>query len=439
MNTELEQLEEQVRKYIGKKLVRSFVPGETYITPAGQVLDEEDIVSLMGAVLSMKYAEGQYADEFEKDLRHYYKDTIRNVTLTNSGSSANLLSVTTLTDLVFGTRAARAEDEIITVAAGFPTTLNPILQNNLIPVFVDVDLDTFLPDPEVIENAVVQGVTKGVVLAHPLGNIYDADALRGICDEYGLWFVEDTCDALGGDFHGRLVGSYGDMATLSFYPAHHITAGEGGAVLTRSPMVKKVLESYRDWGRDCWCEPGKENTCGLRFAHKNMGELPDGYDHKYTYSRVGYNLKSTEFAASLLVSQLHKLDGFVAQRRHNHQTLLERLDKYRKYFRFQKEIPGAAPSWFGFAITVKETSPFTRHQLTTYLEGKRIGTRLLFGGNLLRQPAYSGIRYKKFQELTNSDVIMRNTFWIGVWPGLGDEHMDYICKTIDTFIEENRR
>lgn len=439
MSTELEQLEEQVRKYIGKKLVRSFVPGETYITPAGQVLDEEDIVSLMGAVLSMKYAEGQYADEFEKDLRHFFHDTIRNVTLTNSGSSANLLSVTTICDQVFGTRAAQPGDEIITVAAGFPTTLNPILQNSLVPVFVDVDLDTFLPDPEVIENAVVQGVTKGVVLAHPLGNLYDGDALRGICDEFGLWFVEDSCDALGGTLHDRLAGSFGDMATLSFYPAHHITAGEGGAVLTRSPMVKKVLESYRDWGRDCWCEPGKENTCGLRFAHKNMGELPDGYDHKYTYSRVGYNLKSTEFAASLLVSQLHKLDGFVAQRRHNYQTLLERLDKYRKYFRFQKEIPGAAPSWFGFAITVKETSPFTRHQLTTYLEDKRIGTRLLFGGNLLRQPAYANIQYKKFQELTNSDVIMRNTFWIGVWPGLGEEHMDYICKTIDTFIDENRK
>lgn len=433
-----ERLIELVRKHVESRLIRTFTPGETYIPVSGKVIDEDDIASLMEAVLDMDFTEGRLADEFEKDLRHFYKDTIRNVTLTNSGSSANLLAVTTITDGVFGTRAARPGDEIITVAAGFPTTLNPILQNNLVPVFVDVDLDTFLPDMEVIYNAVVQGVTKGVVLAHPLGNLYDLDSLRDLCDDFGIWLIEDVCDGLGGTFFGRMAGSYGDMATLSFYPAHHITAGEGGAVLTRSPMVKKVLESYRDWGRDCWCEPGKQNTCGLRFAHKDMGGLPDGYDHKYIYSRIGYNLKSTEFAASLLVSQLRKLDGFVEQRRHNHRTLSERLDKYRKFFRFQKALPGANPSWFGFAITVKETSPFTRNQFVEYLENHHIGTRLLFGGNLLKQPAYRDIQHKVFQELTNTDVIMRNTLWIGCYPGIGEEHLEYMIETIGNFVEEHR-
>lgn len=436
---EREQVIERVRKYAEKKLVRTFTPGETYIPVSGKVLDGDDIASLMEAVLDMNFTEGRLANEFEKDLRHFYHDTIRNVTLTNSGSSANLLAVTTLCDSVFGTRAARPGDEIITVAAGFPTTLNPILQNSLVPVFVDVDLDTFLPDPEVIENAVVQGTTKGVVLAHPLGNLFDAHTIRDIADEYHLWFIEDACDALGGSLFGRAAGSFGDVATLSFYPAHHITAGEGGAALTRSPMVKKVLESYRDWGRDCWCDPGKENTCGLRFAHKGMGELPDGYDHKYVYSRVGYNLKPTEFAAGLLVSQLRKLPGFIEHRKRNHRTLSERLDKYRKFFRFQKALSGADPSWFGFAITVKETAPFTRNQFVDYLESHKVGTRLLFGGNLLKQPAYRDIQYKTFQELTNTDIIMRNTLWIGCYPGIGEEHLEYMIETIDNFIQENRK
>ncbi len=433
------QLIEKVRQYAEKKLVRTFTPGETYIPVSGKVLDGDDIASLMDAVLDMDFTEGRITLEFEKDFRHFFKDTIRGVTLCNSGSSANLLAVTTTTDSVFGVRAAKAGDEVITVAAGFPTTLNPILQNSLVPVFVDVDLDTFLPDPEVIENAIVQGTTKAIVLAHPLGNVLDVDSIRDIADEFGIWFVEDACDALGGNFYGRFVGSYGDMATVSFYPAHHITAGEGGAVLSRSPMVKKVLESYRDWGRDCWCEPGQQNTCGLRFAHKNMGGLPDGYDHKYIYSRIGYNLKSTDFAAGLLVSQLRKLPGFIEQRRHNHKVLSERLDKYRKFFRFQKALPGADPSWFGFALTVKETAPFTRNQFVDYLENHKIGTRLLFGGNLVKQPAYRDIQYKTFQELTNTDIIMRNTLWIGCYPGIGEEHLEYMIETIGNFIEEFKR
>ncbi len=439
METDRELVINHVRRYIQKRKLRVFVPGETYIPVSGKVIDEDDIASLMEAVLDMDFTEGRLVREFEKDLRHYFRDTIRGVTLTNSGSSANLLSVTTICDRVFGSRAAQAGDEVITVAAGFPTTLNPILQNNLIPVFVDVDLDTFLPNPEVIENAIVEGTTKAVVLAHPLGNLFDAPTIRDLCTEYGIWFVEDACDALGGEYYGRLAGSFGDTATVSFYPAHHITAGEGGAVLTRSPMVKKVLESYRDWGRDCWCEPGQQNTCGLRFAHKNMGGLPDGYDHKYIYSRVGYNLKSTEFAAGLLVSQLRKLPGFVEQRKHNHKVLSERLDKYRKFFRFQKPLPGSNPSWFGFAITVKETAPFTRNQFVGYLENHHIGTRLLFGGNLIKQPAYAEAPRKIYQELINTDIIMRNTLWIGCYPGIGEEHLEYMIETISNFIEENKR
>lgn len=437
--SERDQILERIRKYVERKNNHTFIPGETYVPVSGKVIDGNDVASLVESALDMDFTEGRFARLFEKDLRHYFKDTIRNVTLTNSGSSANLLAVTTICDKVFGSRAATPGDEVITVAAGFPTTVNPILQNNLVPVFVDVDLDTFLPDPEVIENAVIQGTTKAVVLAHPLGNLYDGDSIRDIATEYGLWFIEDACDALGGRSHDRLAGSYGDMASLSFYPAHHITAGEGGAVLTRSPMVKKVLESYRDWGRDCWCEPGQQNTCGLRFAHKGMGGLPDGYDHKYIYSRLGYNFKSTEFAASLLVSQLRKLDAFVEQRIYNHRTLSERLDKFRRYFRFQKALPGAIPSWFGFSITVKETAPFTRNQFVEYLEAHHIGTRLLFGGNLLRQPAYQGISHKVFQELINTDVIMRNTLWIGCYPGINEEMLEYQIHTIENFVEANRK
>lgn len=434
-----EQLKARVKKYVDTQTYQRFVPGETYIPVSGKVIDGDDVSSLLDSVLDMDFTEGRFAHQFEKDFRHWFKDQIRGVSLCNSGSSANLLSVTTTTDRVFGSHAAKAGDEVITVAAGFPTTLNPIIQNNLVPVFVDVDLDTFLPNPEVIENAVVQNTTKAVVLAHPLGNLFDADSVRDICDEYHLWFVEDACDALGGDYFGKLAGSFGDMATCSFYPAHHITAGEGGVVLTQSPMVKKVVESYRDWGRDCWCEPGKDNTCGLRFAHKGMGLLPDGYDHKYVYSRMGYNLKITDFGASLLVSQLTKLDDFIAVRRHNWQHLATHLDGLKKYFRFQKPIEGANPSWFGFAITVKETAPFTRNEFVAYLEAHKIGTRLMFGGNLLKQPAYEGIAHKVFQELTNTDIIMRNTLWIGCYPGIDQERLEYIVKTIKEFVMEHKK
>ena len=430
-----DKLIEQTKKFVDSQPKKKFIAGETYIPSSGKVIDGDDVASLMDAVLDQHYTEGRFAKLFERNLVQYFRNTIRNVSLTNSGSSANLLAVTTICDGVFGNRKAKPSDEIITVAAGFPTTVNPIIQNRLVPVFVDVDLDTFLPDLEKIENAIVEGKTKGIVLAHPLGNLYDAEMIREICDEYGIWFVEDSCDALGGTLYGKLAGSFGDVSTLSFYPAHMITSGEGGACLTKSPMVKKVLESYRDWGRDCWCDTGKENTCGKRFGWK-LGDLPEGYDHKYTYSRIGYNLKTTDLQASLLVSQLTKLDDFVAKRRHNWQTLYNGLEKYHRYFRFQKSIKGAEPSWFGFAITVKETAPFTRNEFVQYLESKKIGTRLLFGGNLLKQSAYKNVQHKIFGgNLVNSDIICRDSLWIGVYPGIEDAHLDYMISTIKKFLE----
>jgi CDP-6-deoxy-D-xylo-4-hexulose-3-dehydrase len=430
-----EKIIEQVREYIDNLPPKKFIAGETYIPTSGQVFDGNDISSLVETAITDLFKENPSGKIFERNLVDYYKNTVRNVVLCNSGSSANLLAVTTITDKVFGERRAKPDDEIITVAAGFPTTLNPIIQNQLTPVFVDVDLDTFVPDMEVIENAIIEGKTKAVVLAHPLGNPFAADELRDICNEYGIWLIEDGCDALGGSINDRFMGSFGDISSLSFYPAHHITAGEGGACLTQSPMVKKVLESFRDWGRDCWCEPGKDNTCGKRFCQK-FPTLPEGYDHKYTYSRIGYNLKATDMQASLLVSQLKKLPDFVAARRHNWQVLREKLDYYKKYFRFMQPIKGANPSWFGFAITVKETAPFDRNELVQYLEEHKVGTRLLFGGNLLKQPAYKGIYHRVFQPLVNTDVIMRDTFWIGVYPGITDEMVEYIVSVFDNFMSK---
>jgi len=435
-----EKIIKATKDYIDGIKPKKFIPGETYITASGQTFDGDDVAAIVENALEMWYADGKHAHQFERDMVSRFKNTIRDVILCNSGSSANLLAITAITDPVFGERRAKPGDEIITVAAGFPTTINPIIQNGLVPVFVDVDLDTFLPNMEVIENAIVEGKTKAVVLAHPLGNPFNASALRDICDEYNIFLIEDACDGIGGSFEGSPIGSYGDLSTVSFYPAHQITAGEGGAVLVRSnPMLAKVVRSFRDWGRDCWCEPGKDNTCGKRFGWKHMGQLPDGYDHKYVYSRIGYNLKMTDLQASLLVSQLKKLDGFVEKRKYNWNYLREHLNQYKKYFRFQVPLEGSEPSWFGFAITVKETASFNRLELTSYLESKKIGTRLLFGGNILKQPAYKGMKHVIFQDLVNTDVIMRDTFWIGVYPGIDQERLEYMVKTISEFVEERTR
>lgn len=429
---------EMIREQVNNEPPTKFIPGETYIPASGKIIDGDDLASLLEAVFDRHFTEGRFCDTFAKDLRFFYRGGLRDIELVNSGSSANLLAVTTITAPEFGRRRANVGDEIITTAAGFPTTLNPIIQNGLVPVFVDVDLDTFLPDMELIEKLVVEGKTKGVILAHPLGNPFDAETLRDICTEFGIWLIEDCCDGLGGTLHDKLLGSFGDISTLSFYPAHQITAGEAGACLVQSPMVTKVLKSFRDWGRDCWCDTGKENTCGKRF-HWEFEGMPMGYDHKYVYSRLGYNLKSTDLQASLLVSQLKKLPEFVKRRRHNRKKLYEGLEKYRKFFRFQEPIEGADPSWFGFAITVKETAPFRRNELIEFLDSKKVGTRPFFGGNLLRQPAYKDIKHRKGQELVNSDVILRDSFWIGTWPGITDEQISYILGCFKEFIESHRQ
>lgn len=428
-----EKVIQTVKKYIDGLPTTKFKAGESYIPPSGKVIDGNDVASLMEAVLDMHYTEGRLSKQFEREIQFKYKNLIRHVILCNSGSSANLLATTAITDPVFGQRSAKAGDEIITVAAGFPTTLNPIIQNKLVPVFVDVDPITFVPDPKVIEHAVTPK-TKGIILAHPLGNPFDAEVIRDICDEYELWLIEDSCDALGGTFNKKPIGTFGDISTVSFYPAHQMTAGEAGACFTNEPMVKKILESFRDWGRDCWCETGKDNTCGKRFDW-SFPDMPEGYDHKYVYSRIGYNLKTTDLQAGLLLGQLSKLDDFVEKRRYNWNRLYKGLSRYKKYFNLPMATEGSKPSWFGFSLSVRETAPFKRHDIVTFLESKKIGTRLLFGGNLLRQPAYKKIQHRVFQELFNTNTIMRDTLWIGCWPGLNDNHLDYMISMFDKFMQ----
>lgn len=421
-----------VEQYVDSIPQEKFVPGETYIHPAKQVAGGREVRSVLDAAMSLHFAEGKFSERFEKDFRLWFSNEIRHVILCNSGSSANLLAVSAITAPEFGSRRATRGKEVITAAAGFPTTLNPILQNGLTPVFMDVELGTLVPKPEEIEHAVNPN-TRAIVLANPLGNMPNVDDIRDIADEYGIFYIEDGCDSLGGDFKGKRSGTSGDLSTLSFYPAHHMSAGEGGAVLTRSPMIKKVVESFRDWGRACWCVPGKDNTCGKRFGWC-LGDLPEGYDHKYTYSRIGYNLKSTDLQASILCEQLKRLDGFVEKRRYNWNRLREALDKYSHWLIMPRATEGANPSWFGFHLTVKDVAPFRRHDIVTFLESRKIGTRLFFGGNLLKQPAYKGIHHKVYSELHNTNILMRGAFWIGVHPAIGDEQLDYMIDSIEEFM-----
>jgi len=411
-----------------------FVPGETYISPHGAIIDGDDVANMVNVSLSRWYTEGRYAKEFSISLRNFFKNQIRSVTLCNSGSSANLLALTTITADEFGSRAAKKGDEIITTAVGFPTTVNGIIQNGLVPVFLDVDLSTYVPNPDDIEEAISER-TRGVIIAHPLGNPYEVDKVREICDEYKIWLIEDTCDALGSTLHGRLVGTWGDMSTISFYPAHHITMGEGGCVMTSSPMVDKVIRSFRDWGRDCWCLPGDSNTCGKRFCQSWRG-MPEGYDHKYTFSRIGYNLKITDMQAALGASQIKKLPDFIETRKRNFKLLYNGLKQFDKYFILPEETEGSEPAWFGFPLTIKAyTTEFTRNEIVEFLESKKIGTRLLFGGNLIHQPAYKDVEYRVHGELYNSDIIMKNCFWVGVHPGITEEMIDYMIKSFVEFIE----
>ena len=412
-----------------------FEPGVSQVPVSGKVFDHEEMQRLVDAALDFWLTTGRFAERFERDFARWVG--VRHTVLVNSGSSANLLALTALTATELGERALQPGDEVITAAAGFPTTVNPIIQNRLVPVFVDSSLPTYNADPDAIEAAVGPR-TRAIMLAHTLGNPFDLDRVKAIAERHGLWLVEDACDAVGSTWHGRKVGTFGDVATVSFYPAHHMTMGEGGAVLTKRPELKKILESFRDWGRDCWCEPGKDNTCGKRFEWQ-LGELPGGYDHKYTYSRIGYNLKLTDLQAAVGVAQLKKLDRFVDVRRKNFAYLRAALAPLEDVLVLPEPTEGADPSWFGFPISVREASGIDRNTMTASLESRHVRTRLLFGGNLTRQPAYAATPYRVVGELRNADLIMNSTFWVGVYPGITREMLDYIAVSIDAATREARR
>jgi CDP-4-dehydro-6-deoxyglucose reductase, E1 len=408
---------------------REFVPGQTTVPVSGRTFDADDLVHLTDAALDFWLTTGRFAERFEVDLARAVG--VRHALLCNSGSSANLLAVTALTSPSLGDDRLVPGDEVITVAAGFPTTVNPLLQNGLVPVFVDIEIGTYDAAIERIAEAVGPR-TRAIVIAHTLGNPFDVAAVAALAERHDLWLVEDNCDALGSRFGDRLTGTFGDLATRSFYPAHHITMGEGGAVLTDRPRLKTVVESFRDWGRDCWCAPGKADTCGKRFDWQ-LGDLPHGYDHKYIYSHIGYNLKATDMQAAVGVAQLKKLPAFIAARKRNWQRLHDGLHAHDDVLILPRATPGSDPSWFGFAVSVRPEAPFTRVDLVRFLESRRIGTRLLFAGNLLKQPAYRGITHRVVGDLANTDFAMEHTFWLGVFPGLTDRMIDYVVECVDEF------
>jgi len=406
-----------------------FFPGVSAVPVSGKVIDGDDISSVVDSALDGWFTTGRFAKDFERKLARFVG--VRSASLVNSGSSANLVAVSALTSPKLGDRQLKPGDEVITVAAGFPTTVNPIIQNRLVPVFVDVTLPTYEIDVSQLEAA-RSDKTKAVVIAHTLGNVFDLDAVTEFTRKYNLWLIEDCCDALGSTYRGKKVGTFGDIATVSFYPAHHITMGEGGAVLTDKPALQVLIESFRDWGRDCWCEPGKDNTCGKRFDWQ-LGTLPCGYDHKYTYSHIGYNLKATDMQAALGVSQIAKLPHFIERRKENFSYLRKALQPLDEFLILPEPTPNSDPSWFGFPIGVREDVSFKRDDLTRALENRKIGTRLLFAGNLVRQPAYEGSEFRVVGDLPNTNFVMSNVFWVGVYPGLTKPMLDFIASTIVDF------
>ncbi|MBI3669424.1 MAG: lipopolysaccharide biosynthesis protein RfbH [Acidobacteria bacterium] len=409
-----------------------FVWGETPVPVSGRVFDRSDLLYLVDAALDFWLTAGRFSDDFERELARFLG--VRSAILCNSGSSANLLAVSALTSPRLGERRLRPDDEVITVAAGFPTTVNPIIQNRLTPVFVDIELGTYNVDVRCLEEAVTPR-TRAIMIAHTLGNPFELDAVLDFVKRHRLWFIEDNCDALGSTYQGRLTGTWGDLATVSFYPAHHITMGEGGCVLTNTPLLKTVVESFRDWGRDCWCDPGKANTCGKRFDWQ-LGDLPYGYDHKYIFSHIGYNLKLTDLQAAVGVAQLAKLPHFIEIRKRNWTLLFEGLQPFGEFFVLPQPTPGSDPSWFGFPITVRPEVRFTRNELIRHLEEHKIATRLLFAGNLLHQPAYQGVKMRAVGPLTNTDVVMNQSFWVGVYPGLTEPMVEYIVETVAAFVQK---
>lgn len=432
--------EKEIRNEIFGKIIEifnlrgseEFIPGKTQINYAGRVYDEKDMISLVDSALDFWLTAGRYAQKFEKEFAKFLG--VKYCLLTNSGSSANLLAMSALTSPKLGKKRLKPGDEVITTACGFPTTLNPIIQNNLKPVFVDVELGTYNIQAEMIEEAISEK-TKAIFVAHTLGNPVNINEIKKIAEKHDLWFIEDNCDALGSKYAERYTGSYGHVSTFSFYPAHHITMGEGGAVLTNDPLLKEIIASFRDWGRDCWCEPGCDNTCGKRFGWQ-LGDLPFGYDHKYVYSHVGYNLKVTDMQAAIGVEQLKKLPKFIEVRKSNFKTIYDALEPYSNYILLPQVEEEADPSWFGFTIIVREDAPFTRDDLVNHLESNKIATRMLFGGNLTKQPAYKDIDFRVVGSLENTDNVMNNLFWIGVYPGITEEKMKYLLKTFEEFFKE---
>ena len=408
----------------------AFAAGVSPVPVSGKVYGAEDMQALVDSALDFWLTAGRFNTQFEERLAA--RIGVRHVLTTNSGSSANLLALSSLTSHYLRGDALRPGDEVITVATGFPTTVNPALQYGLVPVFVDVDIPTYNIRPDMIEAAVGER-TRAIMIAHTLGNPFDLREVMRVAEKHNLWVVEDCCDALGSTYDGQIVGTFGHVGTLSFYPAHHITMGEGGAVFTDKPRLKRVIESMRDWGRDCWCAPGMDNTCGKRFCRK-LGDMPMGYDHKYTYSHCGYNLKITDMQAAVGLAQLDRLEDFIAARRRNFEMLTELLKPLEDILILPEATPNSDPSWFGYPITLREEAPFTRDELVQYLNANRIGTRLLFGGNLTRQPYMRGRNYRVVGELTNADIVTDRTFWLGLYPGLTDLHLRFTAETIQTML-----
>jgi CDP-6-deoxy-D-xylo-4-hexulose-3-dehydrase len=406
-----------------------FAPGRSNVPVSGRVFDESDVKSLIDSSLDFWLTTGRFNEQFEKNLAA--RVGARYALTVNSGSSANLVAFSSLTSPLLGERRLSPGSEIITAATGFPTTVNPSMLWGMVPVFVDVDIPTYNLLPEAIEAAITPK-TRAIMVAHTLGNPFDAERIAAIAKKHNLFLIEDCCDALGATLNGRHVGTFGDIGTLSFYPAHQITMGEGGAVFTSHPVLRRGMETFRDWGRDCYCEPGKDNTCKRRFDWQ-LGDLPHGYDHKYIYSHMGFNLKITDMQAAVGVAQLEHLDGFVQARRRNFDRLKDGLRDLEEYFILPEATPNSQPSWFGFVITLRDDAPFRRDDIVRHLNERKIGTRLLFGGNLIRQPYMKGRHYRVHGDLTNSDRIVDQTFWIGVYPGLGAEHISYVLETIREF------
>jgi CDP-6-deoxy-D-xylo-4-hexulose-3-dehydrase len=420
-----------VRAYVsGRNEGQVFHPGSTPVPVSGKVLDANDFVALVDSSLDGWLTAGRFTELFQRGLAKYVG--ARSSVFVNSGSSANLLALSALTSPKLGKKALKPGDEVLTVAMGFPTTVNPIIQNGLRPVVVDVELGTYDAKPAMLREA-IGPKTRAIMMAHTLGNPFDLGLVQELCKEHGLWLIEDSCDALGSTYDGQRTGSFGDTATASFYPAHHITTGEGGAVFVKSPLVRKQVESFRDWGRDCYCETGHDNTCLKRFGW-TLGDLPEGYDHKYTYGHIGYNLKATDMQAALGLSQLAKLDTFVARRRENFDYLHKRLKKTPGLI-LPKATPKSEPSWFGFPITLDPELDVNREDLLRFLDERLIGTRLMFAGNILRQPAYKDVDFRVVGELTNTDIVMRRTFWVGVFPGLTEPMLDYIADSVIEFVQ----